>query len=172
MGDSMTNSEIWRWARGEADAVTLENPIHRHFEWLPNEAEPEVQWEHLGQKFHALVDALGERISSLRAILVVPLAESEGMLPLVDNPGGLFATRGDEPPSLYLLARESAMQLEICEEYRLPVEIQALTRGDPAIYVYYRAHRSAQVGLHEDGPWTKAIYAEYYPESMRVLMLK
>jgi hypothetical protein len=105
--------------------------------------------------------------SRLMGILVWPLGSSESLRMELPTPLTPRLTGSVEPPSLYVIDRQSALLYEPVEEYRRPLERTTFGITDERVTVYYRCFRSAEA-MNLGWEYEAALYFEHYPEGLIV----
>ncbi|MFY9179892.1 MAG: hypothetical protein WAO12_08980 [Venatoribacter sp.] len=101
-------------------------------------------------------------IDDVMPILVIPLVASD-IIKSYENNLSDCSQLDIEPPSIYLLNRETSKYVEVMEEYKEPITIALPNISGCGFYSYYRCYRNDEY-IKKDWEFNRAIYVECYPE--------
>lgn len=142
--------------------VTPKLPQSRHVDELVDVAV--ARPSDVIELFIRMVERLEDE-PKLMGVLVWPLMASTELVTQIPTVDALNVSSDREPPSLYVLDRESRILYQAVEEYRKPLAPGdfGITRKD--VRTYYRCFRVGEA-ISNNWEYLSAVYFEHYPSTL------
>jgi len=168
--DKYTMLAVETWCTEKLQFVTPTNPISIHLDELLSFTKGNPEGLMIAFKIYQnLIEFLTTLDMPIKPIMVIPLKYSDSRVALLaPNSFEDLCTQYDakESPSLYLIDWQGCKFAAPCEEYCVPL-IFELPIDTIKVYSYYREYRY-QLGIDRNWDFSRAIYAEYYPDGLLV----
>lgn len=162
---------VRKWVEDNLSLVTPMYPVSIHLDHVYKGLKLNELVSNAVHAFAVLIEVLRELQVPAKPVLTIPLAEISreitGSVPR--NLKGLEKQLHElTPPSLYLLDWGPVKFVALCEELSIPLPFKLLDNEfADDIYVYYREYRYGR-GIKANWEFARSIYAEYYPDGVRV----
>jgi hypothetical protein len=159
------NQKIQDWLELSSKSVSVRNPISIHIDDLLGAQLEKDDIVNISTKaFLSLNKQIGQQQLTVIPLLVIPLRVIGNELSLA-APANLPILKnqlGDEPPSLYLLSRDSLRLTEACEEYKYPLPFELIPSLPKDVYVYFREFRNSQA-IKNQWEFSRCVYVQRNP---------
>jgi hypothetical protein len=163
----LSKTRLRRWLDEALGHVSPRSPQHVHLDQLgAGEATGESALLLASEAYALVLGHLGDRALEFKAVLFLPLHDSETLVPRPPSPERLLEELAPEPPSIYLLSREVEKHLDLREEYRVPHALNLPVASRPDVFAWYRVHRSEEA-RRQGWEYSRHLLLEHYPATLR-----
>lgn len=163
----LNTKRLQLWLDEALRNVTPQAPQHLHIDQLGAAgATGEAALSLASEAYAFVLERMGDSATDVKAVLFLPLHDSEALDPQPPSRAQLVEELEHEPPSIYLLSREVEKHLDIREEYRVPYALNLPVTSRPDVSTWYRLYRSGEA-YRQGWEYTRHIMLEHHPATLR-----
>ena len=164
----LLKAKLQTWLDEALRHVATKSPQHIHIDQLgASDATGEDSLLFANETYTFVLERLENRTTDVKAVLFLPLQDTETFVLRPPSREQLIKELGHEPPSVYLLSREVEKFLYIREEYRVPYELSLLpVASRPDVFTWYRVHRDEEA-YRQGWEYSRHIMLEHYSAALR-----